>query len=356
MNRVKYKPEFDTHFFRELKEEVFQVLPKDYKARANRLASVKAIFLLVFFIGVLSTLYLAPLQVSSYVLFMAVLGIACLPLILNIGHEAVHHNFSTKQTINNLAKYIFFFLGTSAYFWELRHKSAHHAFANVKNMDLDIEQSTIIRLSNHQKRQKHHSYQHLYMPFAFCFYTLVWFLYRDFKDLGKTRFGVKMIKVHPTAEKIKLISAKLWHFTMFLIIPYIITKDFWLVGSGFLVFHISASVVTTFALISTHVGEVQEIVCRGNENLPYSWAEHQLRTTADFSSGCTFTLHFFGGFNHHVAHHLFPNIPHMYYPVITPLIKKYTTKYALPYYCYPDLFSCIISHFKRLKELSLDEI
>ena len=65
MNRVKYKPEFDTHFFRELKEEVFQVLPKDYKARANRLASVKAIFLLVFFIGVLSTLYLAPLQVSS---------------------------------------------------------------------------------------------------------------------------------------------------------------------------------------------------------------------------------------------------------------------------------------------------
>lgn len=354
MQHVKYKRE-DKIFFASLKEEVHLVLGKDYQKKCKDIIFTKSAILLTIFFGCLFTLWFVRIPATVYYLLVVLLGVICLPLILNIGHEAVHRNFSTNKKVNNLAKGVFFFLGTSAYFWELRHNSSHHAYANVKDVDLDIEQTTIIRLSEHQEHRNRHKFQHLYMPFAFCLYTLLWFFVRDFKDLGKRRFGAKKIEKHPTIEVVKLIGAKIWHFAALLIIPYLAAENLSLIISGFFVFHVTASAVTTFVLISTHVGEVQEIVSPDKDGkLPYSWAEHQLVTTADFSPNSTLALHFFAGFNHHVAHHLFPHVPHIYYPKITSLIKRHAKIHGLTYNYYPNLITCAKSHFKRLKHLSTE--
>jgi len=354
MRKLKYQAKNNT-FFDTLKEEVFQSLPENYQVKADKVVLLKASVLLLIYCSILLVMYAFPFGPSTYLLCTILLGIICLPMVLNIGHEAVHRNFSTNQVVNEAAKSVFFLLGTSGYFWELRHNLSHHAYANVKDVDLDIEQTNIIRLSEHQKYHKRHRFQHLYMPFAFCFYTLLWFFVRDFKDLGKKQFGAKRIKKHPTREVVKLFAAKVWHFMAFLIIPFAIVQNLNLVICGFFAFHISASIVTTFALISTHVGEVQEIINPNEEGtLPYSWAEHQLITAADFSTNSTVALHFFAGFNHHVAHHLFPHIPHVYYPILTPLIKKHSAIYGLTYNCYPNLLLCAKSHFKRLKYLSTE--
>lgn len=353
MKTPKYKAKNGKLFFKELRKEVSDVLGKNYKKRANKILAVKAVLMFSFFITTLLVLLFVPVPPRIYLIVVTILGLSCLPLILNIGHEAVHGNLSTNTGINRLAKGIFFFLGTSGYFWELRHNSSHHAFANIKGLDLDIEQSNIIRISDQQEHSKRHRYQHFYMPFAFCSYTLMWFLFRDFKDIGRKHFGAKSVRRHPRIEIFKLVVAKIWHLAFLVVIPFMNTQNIGLVVCGFFVFHVAASIATTFALISTHVGELQEIVHpESSAILPYSWAQHQLVTTADFSTGSTFALHFFGGFNHHVAHHLFPNIPHIYYPKITPLIKKYASDFDLPYHQYPNLISCIKSHFTRLKKLS----
>ncbi len=355
MSRLTYAVEEEGGFFEELKPEVFKILPKEFRKKAAKKIAFKAIVLQGLFMGIMLTMYLVPVKGGIHVFLMALLGVLALPMILNIGHEAVHRNFSTNRKVNRLAKNVFFLWGTSAYFWELRHNSSHHAFANVKDVDLDIEQTNIIRLSQHQEYLGRHKFQHLYMPFAFCLYTFLWFFIRDFKDLSKKRFGAKTIKRHPRNEVIKLFGAKIWHLLAFLIIPFMVTQQIGTVLIGFFVFHIVASIVTTFALISTHVGEVQEIVLPDEYGrLPHSWATHQLVTTADFSSTSRFTLHFFAGFNHHVAHHLFPQVPHIYYPEITPLIKKYAQAHGLNYTHYPNLFTCTRSHFKRLKYLATE--
>jgi linoleoyl-CoA desaturase len=355
MRNLKYKVSEKEDFFQDLKKDVFEALVENYREEANIIIGLKSLILLSIFSTCLLTIWFASLSIAIYLIIMTVLGVTCLPLILNIGHEAVHRNFSTNKNLNKYAKGVFFLLGTSAYFWELRHNSSHHAFANVKDVDLDIEQTNIIRLSEHQKLNSHHKYQHLYMPFAFCFYTLLWFFVRDFKDLGKKHFGAKTIKKHPIREVIKLLIAKIWHLLVFLVIPYMTLQNLGLVIIGFFVFHLTASIVTTFALISTHVGEVQEIVNPDDEGkLPYSWAEHQLMTTADFNPSSWVALHFFAGFNHHVAHHLFPQIPHVYYPKITPLIRKHAKAHGLTYNYYPNLITCAKSHFKRLKHLSTE--
>ncbi len=354
MPSLKYLPASKDLFFYALKKEVFNALPDNYRAKASRIAMGKALLLLSCFLGIIVLLYSTPVGSGFYLVWAVLLGVGCLPLILNIGHEAVHGTFSINKHLNKWTKGVFFLLGTSAYFWELRHTASHHAFANVKNVDLDIEQTTIIRLSKHQEHAPRHKYQHLYMPFAFCLYTLLWFFYRDFKDLGKRQFGAKRVIQHAPKELVKLMAAKIWHLLMLLGIPIFYGQTVGLVCAGFFVFHLGASIVTTFALISTHVGEEQEIVEVKEGLLPYSWAEHQLRTTADFSVNNRLLFHFFGGFNHHVAHHLFPGIPHVYYPLITPIIEKKAKYYGMPYHRYTSFFVSAKSHFRRLKRLSYE--
>lgn len=351
MQNPTYLKQFDQEFLTELKSAVGQEIEQIKSYKQSRKTHFKGIFLVVFFISCLMLMYNSSSAIS-YLIFAVILGVTCLPLILNIGHEAVHNVFSENKVINNLGRRIFDILGTSSYFWELRHISSHHAYANVKDWDLDIEQSKIIRLSSYQKHKKHHRFQHLYMPIAFCFYTIIWFFIRDFTDIKKKKFGTKNIERHPIGKIILLFISKLFHICLLIIIPLLITKNFLLVFSGFLLFHLAASIATTFALISTHVGINQEIVSPNDSVLPYSWAQHQLRTTADFSTNSRFMLHFFGGFNHHVAHHFFPKIQHIYYPRITPIIKKLANTHQIPYNSYNNLIECAGSHLKRLKKHS----
>lgn len=338
--------------FNALRKEVVQKLG-DFKQTANKRVLSKGVFLLSLFIASLVLYWVFATNSLVFLIFSITLGLLCLPLVLNIGHESVHGNFTSSKKINKIAKWAFFLLGTSDYFWGLRHNYAHHSFANIGDWDLDIEQSKIIRLSPDQPWEKRHKYQHWYMPIVFMFYTIVWFFYRDFKDISNYKFGKKIIKNHPRIEIIKLFSAKIVHLIFLIGIPFYISKDIGLVMTGFLLFHFSASVLTTFALISTHVGETQEVVNIKNDKLPYSWFEHQFRTTADFSTQNAFMTHFFGGFNHHLAHHLFPNIPHIYYPIITPIIKRHAIKNNIKYHDYKHLAQAAISHFKRLKKLSV---
>ena len=338
--------------FTALRKEVFNRLG-DFQESSNTRMLVKGISLLALFIGTLLAYWYFATSPNIFLILSSVLGTLCLPLVLNIGHESVHGNFTTKKKINQLAKWAFFLLGTSDYFWGLRHNYAHHSYANIGDWDLDIEQSKIIRLSPQQTWEQRHKYQHWYMPIVFMFYTIVWFFFRDFKDISQHKFGKKTIQKHPRKEIIKLFAAKVVHLVFLIGIPYYLSQDLGLVIKGFFLFHFSASVLTTFALISTHVGETQEVVTPQGNKLPYSWFEHQFRTTADFSTGSNWMTHFFGGFNHHVAHHLFPNIPHIYYPIITPIIKRHAKENGIQYHDYDNLLQAAISHFRRLKKLSI---
>jgi linoleoyl-CoA desaturase len=309
------------------------------------------IMFLAFVIGLLS--YWTQTSLVNHYLQAAFLGVMCVPLILVIGHEAIHGNFTSSKLPNKFGKNIFYFLGTSAYFWKLRHINAHHHYTNIRNWDLDIEQSKLIRLDETQEWLKIHRYQAFYMPFLFLCYTLNWFFFRDFKDIFKLHFGTKYLKKHPASEIIFLFCSKIWHLFFLIMAPLWFGQSFGPVILGFFIFHFAASLTTTLVLVSTHIGEDHELLgTKTEEELPFSWAEHQIRTSGDFSTSNRFLLHFFGGFNHHLAHHLFPNVPYSLYPQITPLIKEFCNNNILPYHNYPSLVSCVKSHFIRLHKFS----
>ena len=58
---------------------------------------------------------------------------------------------------------------------------------------------------------------------------------------------------------------------------------------------------------------------------------------------------FFGGFNHHVAHHLFPSINHTHCTAITPIIKQTAQEFGLQYNHEDSFFNAYLSHFRLLK-------
>jgi linoleoyl-CoA desaturase len=338
--------------FRKLSREVNASISSEVKDRAVLFIQLKGLLLVLLFLATIYSMWILAGSVW-YLLPVFFLGVQCLPLVLNVGHESVHGTFSANPFINRLGTGVFFLLGTSPYFWKLRHISSHHAYTNVKNLDLDIEQSKIIRLSGGETHKWYHRFQAVYMPVMFLFYTLNWFFYRDFKDIATHEFGTGQQVKHPLHEVLFLFAAKIWHFLFLLVIPALISPHWGLVLTGFFLFHFTASFVTAFALISTHIGEDQEIIHTPEDaSLPYSWLEHQLKTTADFGTHNSVYLHFFGGFNHHLAHHLFPSVPHLLYPQVTRIITRFCRANDLPYYSYKGLFSCARSHFKRLSKYS----
>jgi linoleoyl-CoA desaturase len=338
--------------FAELQKRVRNIVLAGDIGKENRnIVLVGTLVFVTFVFGILC--FWMQTTVFMYYILAVFLGMMCVPMILLIGHEAIHGNFTSYKFINDIGRNVFYFLGTSSYFWKLRHINAHHHYTNIRNWDLDIEQSKLIRLDHTQEWHVIHRFQAFYMPFLFLCYTLNWFFFRDFKDIFTLSFGTKQLKRHPISQICYLFCAKIWHLFFLIGFPIWLGHAYLPVIIGFFIFHFSASLTTTLVLVSTHIGEDHELLGTDtHEELPFSWAEHQIRTSGDFSTSNRFLLHFFGGFNHHLAHHLFPNVPYSLYPQITPLIKEFCNNNILPYHNYPSLVSCVKSHFIRLHKFS----
>ena len=288
---------------------------------------------------------------SSY----AALGILTIFVALNIGHDAAHQTYSSNRKYNNWLLYVFDFLGASGYMWRLKHVHSHHPHVNIPDMDGDIKQSKLVRIFPNAPHLNFHKYQHIYMPILYLFYTLHWLLFRDFKDYLNTDISGKQNVSHKTKEFVKLIFGKAFYFFRMLILPYLLLPfAFKTIVLGFVIFHFAASFTVALALVSAHIGEDSVYPSPDLDgNMPSSWVRHQIDTTCDFATENKLLTHLFGGFNHHVVHHLFPNVCHVHYPRLTKILIQTCKEYHIPYKSNPSLLAAVVSHLKFLKIRSL---
>ncbi|MBP9794248.1 MAG: fatty acid desaturase [Flavobacterium sp.] len=119
---------------------------------------------------------------------------------------------------------------------------------------------------------------------------------------------------------------------------------------AFLGMNFTASLLITLALIPSHVAE-NSLFLLPDENglMPNSWSHHQLLSVIDFATKNWFLNFLFGGFNHHVAHHLFPSINHAHCTAITPIIKQTSIDFGLPYNHEDSFVNAYVSHYRLLK-------
>ncbi|MCD0468550.1 fatty acid desaturase [Flavobacterium sp. JAS] len=85
--------------------------------------------------------------------------------------------------------------------------------------------------------------------------------------------------------------------------------------------YLCKSMVGVVALVSTHVDEDAHFPATDQDgNLSATGAMHQMIVTKDFSTERKLANFLYGGFTHHIAHHLFPGVGHTYYPYITQYV------------------------------------
>lgn len=354
-----FKPKYKSHSqnsFSDLRIKV-NYLVKDLTPKKHYQLQIKAILFPITYV----LLYFMALTFGQnkqiYFLCFGLMGVMIVIIFLNLIHEAVHKTiFRNKKSWNKLYVYLFDVLGANSYIWKIRHIRCHHAFPNVLGWDTDFEQSPLAKVYPQAPKETLHKYQHYYLPFLYPLFLFNWLLVRDFKDFFIKTQLVRKVASIPRIEYVKLFAFKVFFISYLIVIPKFVLDLSWLtVINGFIILVLSASLLSLLVLLTPHASVHSEFPKVSEDgNLPHAWVEHQLRTTNDISNDNWFIRFFMGSFNYHIAHHLFPNVSHIYYPEITPLIKSFAEANDLPYRS-ESLFGALKCHYDLIKQNALEE-
>jgi linoleoyl-CoA desaturase len=355
ITKPRYSKSGNETIFQQLRQEVNNlVVQLESKRRGSIL--LKAFLFPSLYIITYITILFAGMHTWAFYACYFLLGILIVMNFLNIVHDAVHGTIFNSKKLNDWYVYLFDLMGANSYAWKLRHIRFHHNYPNVNGWDTDIEQSPLARIFPSGNALALHRYQHIYLPLLYPFYLLNWLLVRDFKDFFNKKRTIWKLVTIPRSEYVKLFLFKALFLCYLIVLPKIILDISWLQAmAGFLVMVFTASIFSLMVLLSPHANTGSEFPVPDEHNaLPHSWMMHMLKTTNDVKHDNWFTRFFMGCFNFHIAHHLFPNINHVYYPEVTGLLKQYADTYNLPYRAY-SLRDSLGRHYRLLKENGVTE-
>ncbi len=351
MKKIKFHSGSSSVFFNTLDRDVRRILSNTrLLKKAKQLLWLKMIFYFLLHLSSYLVLFSFHHGTTTFILNYVFVGLSGILLAFNVSHDACHGTFSKNKNINNWIYHLSFNMqGPNAYLWKLRHTASHHLFPNVDGCDADIDDNPLIRLSPHHPLRPYQRYQHLYSFFIYCFYTLHWFLFKDFLYLFKKRVANLQNKKYPLKQYALFFFWKMLYLFLLIVLPILIGYSIKTVLLAFVIMHIVAALFFIHVLIATHLCmETQFPVVDDNGYLPDDYYVHQLTTSLDYSPTSKIYNWLLGGFNSHAAHHLYPKLPHTTYTVISRYIEQRTKQFNLPYNKLS--WPCAIrSHYKYLK-------
>lgn len=353
MTRIIFQPEPVNGFYLTLKSRV----NTHFKQQGlNRYATAGAVWKAVLFVslfgGSYATLLLVPLPLGTFLGLWCLMGVFLILAAMSVVHDAAHGVFSIRPWVNAVLLRFANLVGGDGYMYKYKHIVSHHAYTNISGLDIDLEQSALVRVTPFSAPHGKHQYQHRYMRVLYPFFILFWVLFRDFSYYRRKRIGLAVAH-HPARHWVLLFASKAFYFFYMLVLPALVLPvPFWQIALGFVCMHIGSGVVAMVALLANHAVEDSVfVVPDAAGTIQCSWGEHQLRTTDDYSPDSRFISFLFSGLNHHVAHHLFPRYCHVHYPAITRIVRATAQEFGLRYRS-NSLFGALGSHFRLLKKLS----
>ena len=298
-------------------------------------------------------LMLAPVPVLPAVFLCMLMGFLMAGIGFSVMHDANHGSYSNNTKLNDLLGMSANALGVSSYLWKQKHNIIHHTYTNVDGIDDDIAKSPVIRQCDSQKWVPAHKVQHLYMTFIYALSVIFWVFIMDFKKyFSKKIHTTEAWKMTPK-NHIIFWATKLYYVTVFIILP-IAVWGFWGWVAGFFLTNAALGITLSFVFQLAHVvenTEFEHIPLDETKHLETAWAQHQLKTTANFAMGNKFISWFVGGLNYQVEHHLFPKVSHIHYPEISKIVIAKCKEFNLPYNRYATLSEAVASHFRVMKRL-----
>lgn len=356
IKQLKFSKE-KLEFVRELRNEV-----KDYFEKNNISKYGDAnIVMQSIFMGIL---YFAPYAlmvsgvITSFPLILACwmtmgLGMAGVGMVLM--HDANHGSYSKNKKVNKFLSKSLYLLGGYPANWQFQHNTLHHGYTNIDGHDEDIDPGDVLRFSPHKPLHKMHRFQHLYAWFFYGLMTLSWVISKDFARLKKYKSMNAPLNNKRSYNQLlgDLILGKIFYFTVFLAVPIIMLPIAWYwTVLFFMVMHFIGGLILAAIFQSAHVMPESEYPMPDDKgSLDNNWAIHQMLTTGDFSPNSSVFSWCIGGLNYQIEHHLFPDISHVHYKKIAPIVQYVAHKHNVPYYVQKNFVRAIYSHGKMLKSL-----
>jgi linoleoyl-CoA desaturase len=304
-------------------------------------------------IAVYLTLMLADLSALSAILLSALFGCIAAGIGFSVMHDANHGSYSPNSKLNDLLGLSANALGASSYFWKQKHNIIHHTYTNVDGIDDDIAKSPIIRQCESQKWVPAHKVQHLYLPFIYALSSIFWVFIMDFTKYFSRKIYTTEAWKMSTKNHVIFWGTKIYYLTVFVAIPVMIWGwGAWAVG--YFTANAALGLVLSFVFQLAHVvenTEFEHIALDQTKNVESAWAEHQVRTTANFAMDNKFINWYVGGLNFQIEHHLFPKVSHVHYPAISKIVQNTCKQFNMPYNYYPTITEAIASHFRVMRQL-----
>jgi linoleoyl-CoA desaturase len=351
---VKFSKKDPAQFYQTLRERVndyFQqnnISPNANSGMALKTVAMFAIYLVPYF-----ALLLGWLSGWSSLILWVIMGLGLSGIGLSVMHDANHGSYSKSKWINKLLSHSMDFIGGNSFNWRIQHNVMHHTYTNIYELDEDIDDKPILRLSPHGKYLKIHRFQHWYALALYTLATVGWVLDKDFKQLR--RYSASGLTQQnggdPTREWIKLVLWKIFFIGYIIVVPILVAPTaWWLILLGFLIMLMVSGLVITVIFQLAHVVEgPSHHVPSPTGTMENTWAIHQLHSTANFARKNPIISWYVGGLNFQVEHHLFPHICHVHYKNISDIVKKTAAEFNLPYYDYPTMWQALLSHLRELK-------
>ena len=322
--------------------------------KGNVTMYIKAVVMLSIYIMPFVVLLSIPVGPWLALALIILMGIGEAGIGMSVMHDAAHGAFSKKKWVNNLFSSTMYLLGSNTFNWKIQHNLWHHTFTNVYGFDTDIDTKGAIRLCQHAPVKKIHRLQYFY---AFPLYGLMT-LSKLVTDIGllikfnKTGITAEQNR-NPGIEILKLTVTKIIYFSVVIGLPLLLTDfNWWQILIGFAILHVTAGIIMSTVFQMAHVVEGTEQPLPNAEGIIESeWAVHELRSTSDFARSNFFLNWYVGGLNFQIEHHLFPNVCHIHYRTIAPIVEQTAREFGFIYNLKPTFIDAFISHIKRLKAL-----
>lgn len=284
-----------------------------------------------------------------------VMGLGLAGIGLSVMHDANHGGYSNKSWVNNLLGFSLNLVGGNAFNWKVQHNVLHHTYTNIHDVDEDISPRGILRMTPYGPWKAMHRFQHLYAWFFYGLLTLVWVVVKDFVRIVRyQRDGMlKKQKASVAREWMILLASKAVYVGYVMVLPALLLPvTWWQVGIGFVAMHYVGGFILAIIFQPAHVIDGTEYPMPDDDGkMENSWAIHQLLTTTNFANNNRILNWYVGGLNFQVEHHLFPNICHVHYRKLAPIVKYTAEEFGVPYKSEPTFIGALISHAKLLKEL-----
>lgn len=271
----------------------------------------------------------------------------------SVGHDANHGGYSSRPWVNHWVGLSYDVIGLSSFLWRFRHNYLHHTFTNILGHDVEIHGDGLVRMTPYMEHQWYHRYQHWVIPFIYAIIPFYWSVADVHMMLVKRRYHDHTLPKLKVSEILTMLIGKVMWASLFIAIPIAVGYSPLMALAGFGITYVTYGLLICHVFMLAHVLEPAEFIQPdpAQNTVDDEWAIAQVKTTVDFAPKNAFLNWYLGGLNYQTVHHLFPQVCHIHYPDIAPILAEVCQEFGVQYNVYPSFTEALAYNYRWLKRL-----